>query len=132
MSETTDPKPILIFDGDCGFCTMSINFVQRWIKPRARIVAWQLTDLDALGVTQQECAEAIQWIPRHGQKLSGGAAAAAALKSAPSPWPLLGALLDAPALRVVTDRAYKLIARNRYRLPGSTPACKVAALESAA
>jgi predicted DCC family thiol-disulfide oxidoreductase YuxK len=40
--------------------------------------------------------------------------------------------MAAPIIRVVADRVYKLIAKNRYRLPGSTPACKVAAQPAAA
>ena len=26
-------RPLMIFDGDCGFCTASVNVIKRWIKP---------------------------------------------------------------------------------------------------
>jgi predicted DCC family thiol-disulfide oxidoreductase YuxK len=31
-----------------------------------------------------------------------------------------------PVVRVVAAWVYKLVANNRYRLPGGTPACRVA------
>jgi len=123
--------PILIFDGDCGFCTMSVDFMKRWIRPRAQILAWQFADLDVLGLTEVECAEAVQWVPTSGDHSSGAAAVANALRASPVPWPVVGVVMAAPLVRVVADRVYKLIAKNRYRLPGSTPACKVAAQAAA-
>jgi predicted DCC family thiol-disulfide oxidoreductase YuxK len=124
--------PILIFDGDCGFCTMSVNFMRRWIRPRAQILAWQFADLDALGLTEAECTEAVQWVPTSGDNTSGAAAVANVLRASPVPWPVAGMIMAAPLVRVVADRVYKLIAKNRFRLPGSTPACKVAAQSAAA
>ena len=126
-STTETSLPALIFDGDCGFCTMSVDFMQRWIRPRATILAWQFADLDALQLTAAECTQAVQWVPRSGPHSSGAAAVADALKSSPLPWPVVGSMMAAPAIRVLADRVYRLVAKNRYRLPGSTPACKVAA-----
>jgi len=124
--------PVFIFDGDCGFCTMSVNFMTRWIRPRATILAWQFADLDALQLTQTQCTQAVQWVPRSGPHSSGAAAVANALRSSPVPWPVVGALIATPGIRVLADRVYKLVAKNRYHLPGSTPACKVAAQPAAA
>jgi len=124
--------PILIFDGDCGFCTMSVDFMKRWIRPQAQIIAWQFADLDDLGLTEAECTEAVQWVPTSGNHTSGAAAVADVLRASPAPWPVAGVVMAAPLVRVVADRVYKLIAKNRYRLPGSTPACKVAAQSAAA
>jgi len=124
--------PILIFDGDCGFCTMSVDFMKRWIRPRAQILAWQFANLDALGLTEAECTEAVQWVPISGDHTSGAAAVADVLRASPAPWPVAGTAMAAPLVRLLADRVYKLIAKNRYRLPGSTPACKVAAQSAAA
>ncbi len=130
---TTDISlPVLIFDGDCGFCTMSVDFMKRWIRPRATILAWQFADLDALQLTEAQCAEAVQWVPRSGPHTSGAAAVADALKSSPAPWSIVGAVITVSAIRIIADRVYRLVAKNRYRLPGSTPACKVAAQSAAA
>ncbi len=131
-SRNNTKRPILVFDGDCGFCTMSVDFMKRWIRPRAQIVAWQFADLDELGLTQDQCTQAVQWVPASGPVSSGAAAVADALRASPVPWPVVGVVLAAPVMRTVADRVYKLIATNRYRLPGSTPACKVAAQATAA
>lgn len=118
-------QPTLVFDGDCGFCTMVVNLVRSWVRPNAAIVDWQRTDLESLGVTEDECIQAIQWVEPDGSHLSGGRAAAATLKAAPQPWPIVGTVMDLPGISRGIDVAYKLIAANRYRLPGSTPACKI-------
>ncbi len=122
----------LIFDGDCGFCTTTVNLAKRWVRPRAVIVAYQFADLGQLGLTAEECAEAVQWVGADGTHRSGGQAVAAAMISAPNPWPLVGRTMRSPGVRVVVDLAYRWVARNRYRLPGSTPACQVSTAEQAA
>jgi hypothetical protein len=42
--------PVLIFDGDCGFRTTSVNFAQRRVPIRAVVARWQRTDLASLGI----------------------------------------------------------------------------------
>ena len=115
-------RPVLVFDGDCGFCTTSARLLER-IGPDAEIVAWQLTDLEPLGVTAEQCADAVQWVEPDGAVRSGHEAIAAALGRAGLLWRAAGRLLTLPGLSRVAARAYRLIADNRYRLPGGTPAC---------
>jgi predicted DCC family thiol-disulfide oxidoreductase YuxK len=40
---------------------------------------------------------------------------------------LLGRLIRLPVMRTVAAAAYHLVANNRHRLPGGTPACRLAA-----
>ena len=47
--------PVLLFDGDCTFCTARGNVLTRRIRPRVQIIARQRADLCALGVRGQEC-----------------------------------------------------------------------------
>jgi predicted DCC family thiol-disulfide oxidoreductase YuxK len=115
-------RPVLVFDGDCAFCTNCVRALER-IGPRAEIVAWQLTDLPALGLTEQQAAAAVQWVGADRGVRSGHEAIAAALLSAGGFWRALGRLLLAPGASWVAARAYRLVAANRYRLPGGTPAC---------
>ncbi len=119
--------PLLIFDGDCGFCTWIVDKIRRWIRPRVDIVAWQLTDLDELELTVQQCSQAVQFIDVGGSHSSGARVFAAMLRVSPVPWPAVGMVIDLPGISLVADRAYKLIAANRYKLPGATPACQIAA-----
>lgn len=117
---------MLVFDGDCGFCTWTVGKLRRFMKPRADIVPWQLTELEPLGLTAQECLTAIQFVRPDGTHVSGGRAAAATLKVSRQPWPIAGVLIDLPGFAQLTELAYRTVAANRYRLPGSTPACKLA------
>jgi predicted DCC family thiol-disulfide oxidoreductase YuxK len=115
--------PLLIFDGDCGFCTWSVRQARRWVQPRARIEPWQLLDLDSLGLTSEQCCESVYWVSGQASVLNAGRAVAAVLKSGRAPWPAVGRLMDVRPLRPVVNRAYYLVASYRHRLPGATPAC---------
>lgn len=115
-------RPTLVFDGDCGFCTTCARFLER-IGPEAEIVAWQLADLEELGVSEEEAAEAVRWVEPDGGVRSGHEAIAAVLIAAGSVWGLLGRLLLVPGLSWFAAKLYRLVASNRYRMPGGTPAC---------
>ncbi len=113
---------MLVFDGDCGFCSTSVRLLER-IGPEAEVVPWQQTDLAPLGVTAQSAAEALQWIGVDGEIRSGHEAVAAVLGTAGPAWRLAGRALLLPGFAWIAARSYRLIADNRYRLPGGTPAC---------
>jgi predicted DCC family thiol-disulfide oxidoreductase YuxK len=115
---------LLVFDGDCGFCTSSVRFADRWIKPPAEALPWQRADLDALGLTEAQCNEAVQYRDRGGRWHSAGRAVAALLIDSRFPWSLLGRLARVPGLAWIVDRLYELVSANRGKLPGGTPACQ--------
>ena len=122
-------KPVLVYDGDCGFCTTCVHLLER-IGPDAEIVPWQLTDLVALGITEEQAADAVQLVGVDGTVRSGHEAVATVLGSAGRIWRVAGRALLLPGMSWVAARAYRLIAANRYRLPGGTPACAVNAKDS--
>jgi predicted DCC family thiol-disulfide oxidoreductase YuxK len=117
-------KPVLVYDGDCGFCTTCVHLLER-IGPDAEIVAWQLTDLTELGITEEQAADAVQLVQIDGTVHSGHEAVATVLGSAGRIWRIAGRALLLPGISWIAARAYRLIADNRYRLPGGTPACAV-------
>ena len=116
-------RPVLLFDGDCAFCTSCVGFVEKRIRPDAEIVAWQFADLAALGVTEEQAADAVQWIEADGTVCSGHEAIAAMLGSSGPAWRIASRILILPGLSWIAAHAYRLIAANRQRLPGGTPAC---------
>ncbi len=124
MTGDAERRPVLVFDGDCAFCTSSAHLLER-IGPKAEIVAWQHADLDALGITAAQATEAVQWIGADGAVRSGHEAIAAVLRAAGWPWRLAGRLITLPGISTLAAVTYRWIARNRYRLPGGTPACAV-------
>ncbi|GAA3147906.1 DCC1-like thiol-disulfide oxidoreductase family protein [Planomonospora alba] len=117
---------MLIYDGDCAFCTASVRFAERWIGVRARVTPWQLADLPALGTTAERADREVLWI-EHGRVYGGAQAAARLLVAAGGPWRALGHALRVPPLRWAAHGLYRLVAANRHRLPGGTPACSLPA-----
>jgi predicted DCC family thiol-disulfide oxidoreductase YuxK len=117
-------RPALVYDGDCAFCTSSVRLLEK-IGPGAEAVAWQQADLGALGLSEEAAAIAVQWVEIDGITRSGHEAVAAALRSAGGVWALAGRVLLAPGISPIAAAAYRLIANNRHRLPGGTPACAV-------
>jgi predicted DCC family thiol-disulfide oxidoreductase YuxK len=113
----------LVFDGDCGFCTRSVDLMPKSIRRRTTVVPYQRADLAALGLTAEQCAEAVQWVSDDGSHASGHAAAARALQQGSLLWRILGTVLLIPPLSWLAAGIYRLVANNRMRLPGGTPAC---------
>ena len=114
-----------LYDGDCSFCTTCANFIERRIPTGAAVRPWQFSDLDALGVTQAEAEEAVQWIAEDGTVSAGPTAIARLLVDAGSFWRPLGRVLDLPPVRWLAWPVYRAVARNRHRLPGGTAACSL-------
>jgi predicted DCC family thiol-disulfide oxidoreductase YuxK len=103
----------VIFDGDCGICQWSVRRANDWVRSQVHFIAWQHADLKALGVTAQECQEAVQWIGSQGERYTGARAVAQTLKSGRQPWRALGALIDFPPLRPLSALVYRWVARHR-------------------
>jgi predicted DCC family thiol-disulfide oxidoreductase YuxK len=114
--------PVLVYDGDCAFCTSCARLLER-LEPDADIVPWQLTDLTELEITEQQAAAAVQWVATDGSVRSGHEAIAALLITAGRIWKLLGRMILLPGISWIAEQVYRLVANNRYRLPGGTPAC---------
>ncbi|HEX2312229.1 MAG TPA: DUF393 domain-containing protein [Thermomonospora sp.] len=114
---------VLLFDGDCGFCSATVRLIERRIPTTARLTPFQHADLDALGVTADRASREVVWVGPDGRQYGGAQAAAQLLMDAGGPWLPLGALLRVPPFRWAAHGVYRLIANNRYRLPGGTPAC---------
>jgi predicted DCC family thiol-disulfide oxidoreductase YuxK len=119
--------PWLVFDGDCAFCTSSATWVagrlHRASGPDARLVPWQFTDLPSLGTTMERATTEVLWVETDGRIRGGAAAFAAWLRFRGGPYALLGRTMDLPLVRTVAAAVYRVVARNRDKMPGGTPAC---------
>jgi predicted DCC family thiol-disulfide oxidoreductase YuxK len=124
---TAPNLPVLVYDGDCGFCTSSATWVRRRLPLGTEVAVepWQSLDLTALRLSAADVAEAAWWVDAAGARHRGHHAIAAALRAIGGRWAVLGRLLTLPLVSPLAALAYRLIARYRYRLPGSTAACKV-------
>ncbi len=121
----TPVMPVLLYDGDCAFCSSCVRLLRRWVRRLPEVAPYQFSDLGGLGITSAECSEAVQWVGRDGARASGHLAVAAVLLGAGRGWAIIGHLLRAPVLSSIAGWAYRWIARNRHRLPGGTPACSL-------
>ena len=124
-------RPVLLYDGDCGFCTRSARVARRILRGDCTVASWQETDLVALGTNAARAQQEVLWLSRSGSVSGGARAIAHALLAAGFPWALLGVLLLTPPLSWVARGVYRLVAANRMRLPGGTADCAVPPTEAA-
>jgi predicted DCC family thiol-disulfide oxidoreductase YuxK len=120
---TDPPLPTFVYDGDCAFCSSCARFVKRWIPTQAAVEAWQLIDIEALGLSVAECDAAVQWVTSPTKHTSGPVAIADLLSASRPGWRGLGCLLRLRPVLRVTWPLYRWVARNRDRLPGGTATC---------
>jgi predicted DCC family thiol-disulfide oxidoreductase YuxK len=117
------PEPLLVFDGDCGFCTTAVERLERMLPrfPRAQPSQW--TDIESLGLSRDDVTRYV-WLLAGGRRFRGHAAFAAMLRMQPQ-WTVrfVGQLLVTPPFSWAAAVGYALIARFRHRLPGGTAAC---------
>ncbi len=123
-----DTGGLLVFDGGCSICSA----LARWIvvqwptRSSARAIAWQELggdELNELGLSLPEVQRSVWWVERANRK-EGPRAVARALIEARGFLALLGVLILLPPMSWVAPNVYRLVARFRHRLPGSTPACR--------
>jgi predicted DCC family thiol-disulfide oxidoreductase YuxK len=121
-AQTESLGAVLVYDGDCAFCKRCVAAMHRFVARAPRSVPCQAAPLADLGLTRQQCDEAVQWVCGAEQR-SGARAVAAVLRHGGAPWFVIGALLDAPMVRSVAAAVYRRVARRRSCLvePSSKP-----------
>ncbi|MDI6097020.1 DCC1-like thiol-disulfide oxidoreductase family protein [Actinoplanes sp. NEAU-A12] len=115
--------PTFVYDGDCSFCTACAEFIGRRIPTSARLVPWQFADLDALGLTVEQCDKAVQWVGEN--TAAGPDAIALLLRDAGRMWRLAGTALQWRPVRLAAWPVYHWVAEHRHLLPGGTAACSL-------
>ncbi|SDD65356.1 thiol-disulfide oxidoreductase DCC family protein [Glycomyces harbinensis] len=113
-----------LYDGDCAFCTKSAQFLEKHVRTTAKVMPWQWADLDALGVSQAQAEEAVLWIEVNFLR-AGPDAISVLLRRAQWYWRPVGGLLSLKLVSKAAWPVYRLVARNRHRLPGGTAACSL-------
>jgi len=125
MTAQAPTLPVLVWDGDCAFCQSCVQFAQRHIGTMPAVVAYQATDLVALGLTEEACVTAVQYVARDQRAYSANDAVAALLLAAGKGWWVLGALMHVPGVHWLCGVAYRWVARNRHRLRRGPASCAV-------
>lgn len=117
---------MLLFDGDCAFCSSTARWLQDHVPSPVSIVPWQWTDLEPLGVTVDGVDAAVVLVSVTLSHRSGPEALADLLRSSTAPgWRATGRVLGLRPVLAVAWPVYRWIARNRHRMPGGTPQCSL-------
>jgi len=122
MNEGRFERPVLIFDGDCGFCTRAVNVLKR-LPIDAEVTAYQFLDLELYGTTEERATHEVLWVEPSGRIHGGAQAIARLLLTAGGIYAAAGWALRTPPIRWVAAGVYRVIANNRQRMPGGTAAC---------
>ena len=112
---TPPPKPLLVFDGDCNFCTL---WIRRWqqmtgdavdyLPSQAASVAAQFPE-----IPREQFNTAVQLIETDGAVYSGAEAVFRTLANNPNcQWPL-NFYRTNQSFANLTEWAYRLVAENR-------------------
>lgn len=128
LTDTVGPAsvaPLLVFDGDCAFCTTWVTRLSAILPVFPRSTPWQWIDLDEFGMTRDDVAR-YAWVVTSTHQYAGHLAFSALLRMQRGfGWRFVGTLIATPPFSWIAAVGYHLIARNRHRLPGGTPACAV-------
>jgi len=124
--QAAPPHPVVLFDGVCNLCNGAVQFlIDRDPTARFRFASLQSgagQELLAAHGLGDDRPDSIVLVHR-GQALVESDAALGIARLMGGPWRVFGAARILP--RGVRDWAYRLIARNRYRLFGRTEACRI-------
>ncbi|MDX3925489.1 MAG: thiol-disulfide oxidoreductase DCC family protein [Shinella sp.] len=121
-----DDRPLIVFDGECGFCSRWVRFLLKHDRAgRIRFASAQSALGTALlvhyGYQSDDYETAILIADGKAWFKSDGALRAVALLGLP--WLPARLLLAVP--KRLRDRAYDIVARNRMRIAGRLERCFV-------
>ncbi len=123
-----DAEPtIILFDGRCGLCTRSVQFILK----RDRDARFRFAPLESAAAARA-CARIGVPAPvanepdsvlviADGRLLERSDASLAIAARLPLPWPMFGIFRILP--RALRDWLYRIVARNRYRWFGKSETC---------
>lgn len=118
------PRPLLLFDADCGFCQAAVRWAPR-LRLATEVSAMQDMDLVGLGVDPERAGRELPFVGADGEVVYGHQAVAGALATGNVAVRLVGRVVGSSLLERPMSAAYGWTARNRGSLPGSTPSCAV-------
>lgn len=116
-------RPLLVFDGDCAFCTTWVNRLRDLLPWFPEAQPWQWLDREELGLSDHDVTHYVWYLsPR--ARFRGHLALSALLRRQPRiGWRFVGRLIATPPYSWAAAVGYAVVARFRHRLPGGTPAC---------
>jgi predicted DCC family thiol-disulfide oxidoreductase YuxK len=105
-------KPLMVFDGDCGFCRAWIEYWKELTGERVEYAPYQEAASQFPEMPLEQFAEAVQIFLPDGERRSGAHAALTALAIGEKTWPLW-AYEHVPGFAAVANASYRTIAAHR-------------------
>ncbi len=124
-SDARRNRPVLIYDGDCGFCQRSVAWLRRMVGERVEYEPSQRVAGEFPQIPPERFAHAVQLVERDG---SVSQAAEAIFRVLASVWWwrwLLALYRAVPGFAPLSEAGYRFIARHRGSLPGESGACSI-------
>jgi len=106
-------KPLLIFDGRCGFCRLWIDYWKQLTGSRVDYAPSQDVGKEYPQIPPEKFGQAVQLVMPGGEVLGGAQAVFATLTYAPGMAWLLWMYDHLPGFAALTEAGYRLIAANR-------------------
>jgi len=106
-------KPLLLFDGDCGFCR---QWIERWRRFTGDAVDYAPFQAEAARfpeIPRERLAEAVHLVEPDGRVTRGAEAVFRALAAAPGRSWILSLYEDLPGLAGASEFFYRRVARPR-------------------
>jgi predicted DCC family thiol-disulfide oxidoreductase YuxK len=106
---------ILVYDGECGFCTGLARWVERRDR-RERVSVRPSQEpglIERLGLTREDVGRASWAVEPGGRRFEGAAAINRVLKELGGGWAVLASLYGVPPIRWLEDLYYTRVANRR-------------------
>jgi predicted DCC family thiol-disulfide oxidoreductase YuxK len=113
LADASPPRPLLIYDGDCGFCAYSALYWQKLTGASVDYRPYQAVAANYPDVAVAEFQRAVQFIAPDGSRASAAEASFLTLSHAPGKGFWLKLYRHLPGFAWVSERAYRLIASHR-------------------
>jgi predicted DCC family thiol-disulfide oxidoreductase YuxK len=112
------PRPQLIYDGDCGFCSYWARYWEKLTGETVEYRPYQQVSAQYPAIAEAEFRHAVQFIAPDGRRASAAEASFLTLSHAPGNGFWLAMYRHLPGFAAVSERAYAFIAAHRPAFHG--------------
>jgi lipase maturation factor 1 len=113
MQPTSSRRPIVIFDGDCGFCRATVDYGKQLTGDSVDYAPYQEVGDQFPRIRREEFAQAVKLVLPSGEVRSGAEAVFSAIAHVPATGWMLWAYDYLPGVAFFSEGVYSIIARHR-------------------
>jgi predicted DCC family thiol-disulfide oxidoreductase YuxK len=118
-TQATDSRPVLVYDGDCGFCGYWARYWEKLTHDRVEYRTYQEVCANYPATPLGDFQRAVQFFTSDGHRASAAEASFLTLSHAPGKGVWLALYRKLPGFAAISEVAYRLIAAHRpesYRI----------------